>query len=231
MATRTVLIVDDEPAIRDVVRYAVQKDGFNPIEVENGAEAVARLEQGGIDIVVLDIMMPEMTGLDVCKTVRTFSQVPILFLSSADDEIDRILSFEIGGDDYLSKPFSPRELTARLRAILKRTSQAAAAKPDEKELIQHGQLEIDGRSYEARWQGEALVLTATEFEILKKLAMSPGQVFSRGQLIDAALGENLNVSERTVDTHIKRIRKKVAPFGVDPILTVHGIGYRISRCE
>jgi two-component system, OmpR family, response regulator len=225
-----VLIVDDDSHIRDVIRFALQKEGFATDEVANGREALARIEKRAPSLVILDIMMPEMDGIEVCRRVRATSRLPIIFLSSRDEEIDRILGLELGGDDYMSKPFSPRELVARVRAVLRRAE--PPAKEDratrEPRLLSRGPLEIDLDAHSVRWKGKALVLTVTEFGILRTLLGYPGKVFTRDELMTGAYDDSTVVSDRTIDSHVRRLRQKFEQLGADPIRTVFGVGYQLE---
>ena len=227
----TILIVDDDPHIREVIRFALQKAGFATLEAENGAQALARFQEASPDLVVLDIVMPELDGTEVCKALRRISAVPIVFLSSRDDEVDRILGLELGGDDYVTKPFSPRELTARVRAILRRgkgeTPDPAAAS---EHRIEHGRLRLDLDRYAAFWQDQEVILTLTEFGVLRTLLGHPGKVFNRDQLMDGSYQDYRVVSDRTIDSHVRRVRAKFKAVGADPIETLHGIGYRLGAC-
>ncbi len=223
----TILVVDDEPRIRDVVEYALGREGFRVLAVGNGEEALEKLRAGGIDLIVLDILMPELDGLSVCRAVRAESPVPIIFLSSRAEEVDRIMGLELGGDDYVTKPFSPRELTTRVKAVLRRTS-AGQVQPSGTTLS-HGPVEIDKSKHEVRVRGERVTLTVTEFSILETLLEQPGRLFTRAQLIQRAYAHDNHITERTVDTHVRRIRSKLRPFDVDVIETVHGLGYRAAE--
>jgi two-component system OmpR family response regulator len=222
-----VLIVDDDPHIREVVRFALASAGMATKEAKDGKEAIEMFQREPADLIVLDIMMPELDGTEVCKRVRQGSNVPIVFMSSKDDEIDRILGLELGGDDYITKPFSPRELTARVKAILRRSQGPAPAKENARAMDHRG-LELDLDRYEARSGGKSVVLTATEFGILRTLLGRPGKVYSRQELIDGAHGEEHFVSDRTVDSHMRRVRQKLASIGADMIETIHGIGYKLK---
>lgn len=229
MSTRqsTILIVDDEAHIRDVVRYALERDGHRVVTAGDGEEALARVREGGIDLVVLDVVMPELDGLSVCRRIRAERALPIVFLSSRGEEFDRINGLELGGDDYLVKPFSPRELATRVKAVLRRTGGAPVA-PD-RDVLEHGPLRLDPAAHEVR-VGDTLVdLTATEFKLLQVLLEFRGRVLGRGELIEQVRDDTYNVTERTVDTHVRRIRAKLRPCGVDPIETVHGVGYKVPR--
>jgi len=227
----TILIVDDDPHIREVIRFALQKAGFATLEAENGAQALARFQEANPDLVVLDIVMPELDGTEVCKALRRISTVPIVFLSSRDDEVDRILGLELGGDDYVTKPFSPRELTARVRAILRRgKSETPDPVAASEHRIEHGRLRLDLDRYAAFWQDQEVVLTLTEFGILRTLLGHPGKVFNRDQLMDGSYQDYRVVSDRTIDSHVRRVRAKFKAVGADPIETLHGIGYRLGIC-
>ena len=199
----TILVVDDEPRIRDVLEYALVREGFRVLAVNNGEQALERIRAGGIDLIVLDVLMPELDGLSVCRAVRAVSAVPIIFLSSRAEEVDRIMGLELGGDDYVTKPFSPRELTTRVKAVLRRTS--GQTRPAG-ETIQHGPVEIDRAKHEVRVHGERVTLTVTEFSILETLLEQPGRLFTRAQLIQRAYAHDNHITERTVDTHVRRIR-------------------------
>ena len=175
--------------------------------------------------------MPERDGTDVCRELRRVSTVPIVFLSSRDDEVDRILGLELGGDDYVTKPFSPRELVARIKAILRRgkgDAQNAVASGEHR--LEHGRLRLDLDRYTACWQDQELVLTLTEFGILRTLLAHPGKVFNRDQLMDGSYQDYRVVSDRTIDSHVRRVRAKFKTLGADPIETLHGIGYRLGPC-
>jgi two-component system OmpR family response regulator len=223
-----ILVADDDGHIREVVRFALQQGGFDVVEARDGREACERLAEGGVDLVVLDIIMPEADGLEVCRRVRRTSSVPIIFLSSKDDELDRVLGLELGADDYLSKPFSPRELLARVRAILRRLREppAPAAKA---EVLRRGPLELDLGRHRCSWSGREVVLTVTEFALLQALLGAPGKVFSRDDLVDRAWGPGHAITDRTIDSHVRRIRQKLGALGADPIETVYGVGYRLRE--
>ncbi|MFT6397097.1 MAG: two-component system OmpR family response regulator [Bradymonadia bacterium] len=224
-----ILVVDDDPAIRQVVGFALQKAGFQVVEASDGREALIAFGREAPALLVLDINMPEMSGTDVCRTIRADSSVPIVFLSSNDDEIDRILGLELGGDDYLTKPFSPRELTARVRAVLRRTEQKASSK--EANVMSQGDLSLNLDRFEATWGGESVILTVTEFGIVRTLLRYKGKVYSRGELMHGAYEDFTVVSDRTIDSHVRRVRQKFARAGAgDVVETVHGVGYRIGKC-
>lgn len=229
--THKILVVDDDPHIRDIICFALEKAGMKPIVAQDGVEALQRFDAEAPSLVVLDIGMPEMDGLEVCRRLRKSSDTPILFLSARDDEIDRVLGLEIGGDDYVTKPFSPRELTARVAAILRR-GPARAAAAERTEALRRGALMLDIDSRAVEFAGDAIVLTAIEFEILRTLMARPNFVFTRAQILDAAYPDNLHVSDRTIDSHVRNIRAKLAGAGCDSAIeTVHGVGFKLGKCE
>jgi len=230
-----ILVVDDDPQIREVVAFALGKEGFETVLAGDGAEALAAFERVRPDALVLDILMPEMDGTEVCRALRARSSVPIVFLSSKDEEVDRILGLELGGDDYVTKPFSPRELVARVKAVLRRAAPrqapgAAPSSPTQRSRIRHGRLDLDLDRCVAAWGEVEVVLTATEFGLLRTLLAYPGKVYSREELM-AGYAEGAFVADRTVDSHIRRLRKKFALVGAEPIETVHGLGYKIGACR
>ncbi len=226
-----ILVVDDDPHIREVICFALEKAGMATAVATNGVEALRQAEAAKPALIVLDVGMPEMDGLEVCRRLRKTSDVPILFLSARDEEIDRILGLELGGDDYVTKPFSPRELVARINVILRRLK-APVAKPETERALNHGGFELDPGRRSASFAGSDLGLTAREFAIMQTLLARPGIVFGRGPLMDAAYDHNIHVSDRTIDSHIRNIRAKFAEFGcLSAIETVHGVGFRLGRCE
>lgn len=226
--TKTVLIADDDPHIRQVIRFALEQEGLKTVEAADGAEALDRFAEAAPDMIVLDVGMPEADGLDVCREIRKTSETPILFLSARDEEIDRILGLEIGGDDYVGKPFSPRELTARVKAILKRG--APAPEVEDEELI-HGDLVLSPGPHEARFAGDVLRLTPLEFSLLATLIRRSDRVVSRDDLTAGAYKMNVHVSGRTIDSHVRNIRGKLAAAGAgQAVETVHGVGFRIGPC-
>lgn len=231
---RLVLIVDDDPHIREVVRFALDKSGFRTIEAGDGKEALALFLQRDPDVIILDIMLQEMDGTDVCRTIRTRSGVPIIFLSSKDDEIDRIVGLELGGDDYVTKPFSPRELAARVKAVLRRGAAGGAensAGPARAAgVMRHGRLLLDPDRFQAFWGDNGVELTVTEFGILRTLMGYPGKVFSRDELISGAYSYDNHITDRTIDSHVRRIRRKFGAVGGEPLETVHGVGYKLGPC-
>jgi two-component system OmpR family response regulator len=226
-----ILIVDDDPHIRQVLAFALGKAGMQTTEASDGESALDAIAARRPDLVVLDINMPRMNGLDVCRKLRAADDLPILFLSSRDDELDRVLGLELGGDDYVVKPFSPREVVARVSAILKRGGRALE-EAGPLRAIAHARLRLDPQSWEAEWDGAAVALTVTEFQLLLLLASLPSKVFSRDAIIDRLHGPGFAVTDRTIDSHIRNIRHKFAAVGgTDLIETRAGIGYRIGPCQ
>jgi two-component system, OmpR family, response regulator len=220
-----ILVVDDEPHIREVITFALERTGMATLTARNGAEALQMFRRGSIDLIVLDVGMPEMDGLEVCRQVRKTSEVPILFLSARDEEIDRVLGLEIGGDDYVTKPFSPRELVARVNVILKRANGAASGGAP----MSHGPISLDPGRHEVRVNGTPVKLTAVEFAMLEALLARPEFVFTREQLMSAAYRGNIHVADRTIDSHIRNIRAKLAEAGCpETIATIRGIGFRLG---
>jgi two-component system, OmpR family, response regulator len=228
--THRILIVDDDLHIREVIRVALRKAGMTVNEARDGREALTRFSADRPDLIVLDIGMPELDGLDVCREVRKTSDVPILFLSARDDEIDRVLGLEIGGDDYVTKPFSPRELVARVNVILRRTARGPDA--NEAAALSQGRLSVDPEQHVAEFAGTPLRLTAIEFGILRAFLTRPAVVFSREQIMNAAYQLNIQVSDRTIDSHIRNIRAKLSAANCDNVIeTIHGVGFKLGRCE
>ncbi|SDI55421.1 two-component system, OmpR family, response regulator [Bradyrhizobium sp. Rc2d] len=227
-----ILIVDDEGHIREVIRVALKKAGMDVIEARDGKEALACFAADRPDLIVLDIGMPEFDGLDVCREVRKSSDVPILFLSARDEEIDRILGLEIGGDDYVTKPFSPRELVARVNVILRRLGPRNGEIKASPAALSQGGLLIDPEQHVATFAGTPLKLTAIEFGILRAFLTRPTSVFNREQLMRAAYQLNIQVSDRTIDSHIRNIRAKLAALNCENVIeTIHGVGFKLGRCE
>jgi two-component system OmpR family response regulator len=226
--SKHILVVDDEARIREVLLYALKKEGFSVTAVADGPAAIAAVDAGGVDLVVLDVMLPELDGLEVCRRIRAKHRTPILFLSARGEEVDRIVGLEIGGDDYLIKPFSPRELVARVRAVFRRVESPEKPAEPRPSVITHGDVEIDTERHEVRFAGKVVPLTPTEFGVLGALLERPGVVLSRGQLMQRAYRYDNLITERTIDTHVRRIRAKFRAAGGDPIATVHGIGYKAA---
>jgi len=222
-----VLIVDDDPQIRSVLRIALGQAGYEVSEAGDGAEGLAKARSSRFDLVVLDIGLPEMDGLAVCRNLRATDATPVLFLTARQDEIDRVLGFELGGDDYVTKPFSPRELVARIGAILKRGRPAPRSMP----ALNRGVLCVDPAGHLCQVQAVQVALTAREMQILAHLMAHPDRIAERRALTDALYGRHADVSDRTLDSHLRNLRTKLADAGcVDAIETVHGIGIRMGPC-
>ena len=220
-----VLVVDDEPAIRESLAFALKREGFLVLEAASLREARARVEEQ-VELIILDLVLPDGNGLDFLRTLRARSDIPVIVLTSRDDETDRVLGLEMGADDYVLKPFSPREVTARVRAVLRR----AASKPaPEETALRSGALAVDPRTRRATVSASELALSRTEFNLLTVFLGSPGRVFERSQLLEAVWGSDVVVGDRTVDVHIKALRRKIEEAGGDPraLETVRGVGYRL----
>jgi DNA-binding response OmpR family regulator len=225
--SKTVLVIDDEPKIADLCRDYLRAAGFAVLTAADGTQGLAVARRERPDLVVLDLMLPGMDGLDVCRELRRESSVPIIMLTARVDESDRLVGLELGADDYLSKPFSPRELVARVRTVLRRAGGAAAPA----EVIRAGELKLDRARFKVNLPDREIDLTPTEFEILAVLAAQPGRVFSRAQLLTAAHGVAFESYERAIDSHIRNLRRKLKPDSDGPeyIQTVHGIGYKFTE--
>src|SRR6516165_9004131 len=219
----TVIVVEDDPHIADLVDLYLRRDGYRVLLAPDGEKGLALFAREDPWIVILDVGLPgAKDGFEVCREIRAKSSVPVLFLTARDDEVDRILGLELGADDYLAKPFSPRELVARVRAILRRTREA----PPAQEVITIGDIEVDLRRREARHNGDSIALTTREFDLLAFLSANAGLALSRQQLLDGVWGADWFGDERTVDVHVAQLRKK---FGADlPLATVWGVGYRFG---
>lgn len=228
MAKRKILIVDDNPKIVELVRLYLEKDGYRVFVAYDGLEALEVARQKQPDLIVLDLLLPGMDGLDVCRILRAESEVPIIMLTAKSTEEDKLVGLELGADDYLTKPFSPRELVARIRAVLRRVGKEAAQGPAE---LRFADLLIDRRSHEVQVRGEPVHLTPTEFRLLEVLAREPGRAFTRLELLDRVFGYDFEGFERTVDVHIKNLRKKIEldPKKPTHIKTVYGVGYKFNE--
>ena len=224
----TILLVDDEDSVQKLLTYPLERDGFRVVHALDGEEALARFAEEDVDLVVLDLMLPKLDGLEVCKRLRSESSVPIIMLTARDDELDKVLGLELGADDYVTKPFSPRELVARVRVAFRRQEDYAGRNA---ESIRAGGLELDVPRMRVIAQGRKIEeLTPSEFVLLTTLARSPGRVFTRLQLLDALHGVAFESYERAIDAHIKNIRRKIEPNSSEPrlVLTVYGVGYKFN---
>jgi two-component system catabolic regulation response regulator CreB len=230
---RSILLIEDEPAIADTLVYAFETEHFDVRHALTGGDGMTALEDRQPDCILLDVGLPDGSGFDFCQRIRARSSVPILFLTARDAEIDRILGLELGGDDYVTKPFSPREVVARVRAILRRTDNGGASQPDPAPASRTGGLlEHDPVAMRIRCAGRALELTAHEYKLLLVLLGSPGRVFTRDQLLDRAWDDPGAVTDRTIDAHIKSIRAKlraIDPSAAELIQTRRGLGYLLVR--
>lgn len=228
-----ILVVDDDAHIREVVSFALQKAGYATVSADNGRQALEKFQRERPALIVLDILMPELDGTEVCREIRAQPMnrnTPIIFLSSKDDEVDRIVGLELGGDDYLSKPFSPRELVARVRAILRRATAEPAKDANKHAPLNCGRLTLDEDRFKAFWDQQEVILTLTEFGVLRTLMERAGKICTRDHLMDASYELNKIVSDRTIDSHVRRVRSKFAAIGAAPVETVHGVGYKLGPC-
>ncbi len=225
-----ILVVEDEPSILDNITYSLETEGFEPHGCTTGGEARAALQRGPWALVVLDVGLPDILGFDLCREIRRSSNLPIIFLTARAGEVDRVVGLEIGGDDYMVKPFSPRELSARVKAVLRRI-QAAPAPAAAAPPATSGPFRIDEERAQIHFSGERLTLSSTEFRLLRALCTQPGRVFSRSQLMDVAWDDPGAALERTVDAHIKSLRAKLKEVrqDVDPIETHRGFGYSLRE--
>jgi len=228
MAKSKVLVVDDDRKIVELVRLYLERDGYRVLVAYDGLEALKLARQKRPDLIVLDLMLPEVDGLDVCRILRTESKVPIIMLTAKTTEGDKLVGLELGADDYVTKPFSPRELVARVRAVLRRVDQEA---PQGSTEMRFADLVIDCRRHEVWVRGEVVHLTPTEFRLLEVLAGEPGRAFTRLELLDLVFGYDFEGFERTVDAHVKNLRQKIERDPKQPtyIETVYGVGYRFSE--
>jgi two-component system alkaline phosphatase synthesis response regulator PhoP len=227
MAKRRILVVDDDKKIVELVQLYLEKDGYQVLVAYDGLQALELARQKRPDLVVLDLLLPGLDGLDVCRILRAESKVPIIMLTAKTTEQDRLAGLELGADDYVTKPFSPRELMARVRAVLRRAGSDAPAGPAEMHL---GDLVIDRRGHEVRVRDQAVSLTPTEFRLLVALAEQPGRTFTRLELLDRVFGYDFEGFERNVDVHVKNLRNKIEPNPRQPVYiqTVYGVGYKLS---
>ena len=227
-AAPTILLVDDEDSVRKVLAFPLERDGFTVVQAADGEEALERFAAGPVDLVVLDIMLPRLDGLEVCKRLRATSSVPIIMLTARDDELDKVIGLELGADDYITKPFSIREFRSRVRALLRRARAVQVPAAAAEERVEHGELVIDVPRRTVEVRGEPVQLTYVEFELLRTLASQPGRVFSRRMLLEALWKSADYRDPRTIDVHVRHLREKLEaePRTPEFILTVRGVGYR-----
>lgn len=230
--TQKIALVDDDRNIVMSVKLALESEGFAVVAFHDGEEGYAGILAEKPDLAVLDVKMPRMDGMELLTKLREVATVPVIFLTSKDDEVDQVIGLRLGADDYITKPFSQRLLIERIRSVLRRYAATIPVKQgdihDQSYLITRGSLELDDSRHLCKWKGETVNLTVTEYLLIKTLAISPGHVRSRDQLITAAYGESIYVDDRTIDTHIKRIRRKMREIdkNFDEIETLYGVGYR-----
>jgi len=221
---QTIVIVEDEPKLAQLLREYLTQAGYATHCLANGQEVVSWVQRHHPSLIILDLMLPAKDGLTICREVRAFSQVPIIMVTARVEEIDRLLGLELGADDYICKPFSPREVVARVRAVLRRPQ------PPADEAVHYGGFVLDARQYLARLDGQELDLTPVEFRLLRRLVAAPGRVFARHQLVEALYDDGRAVSDRTVDSHIKNLRKKIHAIRPvqEVIHAVYGVGYKLD---
>jgi DNA-binding response OmpR family regulator len=229
MSSQHILVVDDEPQVLEVLKLYLTRDGFRVSTASDGQAALSAFDSHAPDLIVLDLMLPKINGLDVFKQLRAKHAVPIIMLTARGDEVDRILGLELGADDYIVKPFSPREVVARIKNVLRRASPApddSAGKP-----ITHGELCIDPRTHTVEVRGKTIEVTSKEFDLLYFLAQHPGQVFTRAQLLDQVWGYEFFGDASTVTVHIRRLREKIEVDPAEPqyLVTVWGVGYKLEK--
>ncbi len=224
----TILLVDDEDSVQKLLSYPLERDGYRVLAAKDGEEALAKFSSEPVDLVVLDLMLPKLDGLEVCKRLRAQSAVPIIMLTARDDELDKVLGLELGADDYITKPFSIREFRSRVRALLRRASLPAQQDRRDGEVIEAKDLLVDPARRTVEVRGDAVQLTYVEFELLRTLASNPGRVFTRRQLLEALWGDSAYREPRTIDVHVRHLREKLEHDASEPefILTVRGAGYR-----
>jgi DNA-binding response OmpR family regulator len=223
-----ILLVDDEQSIQTLLSYPLRKDGYEVVQATDGRSALARFDEGPFDLVVLDVMMPQLDGLEVCRRLRARSTVPIIMLTAKAEEVDKVIGLELGADDYITKPFSMREFRSRVRAALRRGAMNRAEEIADDAPLRVAGLEIDFARRSVTVRGEKVDLTFVEFEILTALARNPGRVFTRDMLLTRVWGDSAFRDQRTVDVHIRHLREKLEVEAKDPeyLFTVRGVGYR-----
>ena len=222
-----VLVVEDESSYSDALSYVLRKEGFDVAIAETGPDALTEFERGGADIVLLDLMLPGLPGTEVCRQLRQTSSVPIIMVSAKDTEVDKVVGLELGADDYVTKPYSPRELVARIRAVLRR---GAVEEVDEDGVLEAGRVRMDVERHLVSVDGDTVKLPLKEFELLEFFLRNPGRVLTRGQLIDRVWGADYVGDTKTLDVHVKRLRAKIEPDPGNPITltTVRGLGYKLD---
>jgi two-component system response regulator BaeR len=222
---RKILIVEDEPRLASILSDYIAQAGMSPYVIDNGLEVVEWVKREAPDLILLDLMLPGKDGMEICKEVRHFSELPIIMVTARIEEIDRLLGLEIGADDYICKPFSPREVIARVKAVLRRTAGH--------EVIANAELVLDESRYLATLHGQKLDLTAVEYQLLSALAKSPGRIYSRDQLMEKIYPDQRIVEDRTIDSHIKKLRKKMASISEagNLIHSVYGVGYKFEQLD
>jgi two-component system phosphate regulon response regulator PhoB len=228
MAER-ILVIDDEPDLLELVRVNLDQVGYRVQTVASGKEALEQIRSSPPDLVVLDLMLPDVAGTEICRQIRADAElagIPIIMLTARADEVDRVVGFELGADDYVTKPFSPRELTLRVGAVLRRKQ--PQLQPTDSGFLEHGPLRLDPERHRCFVEGDEVELTAKEFDLLQRLMMRPGRVMTRERLLDQVWGSDIAVTTRTIDTHLKRLREKLGPAGA-LIETVRGVGYRFAE--
>jgi DNA-binding response OmpR family regulator len=226
----TILLVDDEDSVQKLLAYPLEREGFRVLQAWDGEEALERFAEEDVDLVVLDIMLPKLDGLEVCKRLRAESTVPIIMLTARDDELDKVVGLELGADDYITKPFSIREFRSRVRALLRRAAVPRQDAPEDGVISVNG-LRIDVARRSVRVRGEAVQLTYVEFELLRTMASNPGRVYSRRMLLESLWGNADYREPRTIDVHVRHLREKLEHDPAEPeyILTVRGVGYRFRE--
>jgi DNA-binding response OmpR family regulator len=228
MSRSKILLVDDEPKVCELIKAYLVRDGYDVIIAADGKTAIEQAQRHKPDLILLDLNLPELDGLEVCRTIRRQSNVPIIMLTARDEETDKIVGLELGADDYVTKPFSPRELVARVSAVLRRYREGLK---QDKQIVA-GDIRLDLEEHRVTYSGQPLNLTAAEFKLLSVLAANAGRVYTRLQLMDSAFGESYEGYERTIDAHIKNIRQKMsglAPESSIPLVTVRGVGYKLEK--
>ncbi len=228
MARRKILVVDDEPKVCDLIKAYLEKDGYDVLVAGDGQSAVEKARHQKPDLIVLDLNLPEMDGIEVFRTLRATSDIPVIMVTARDEEVDKIVGLQLGADDYVTKPFSPRELAARVSAVLRRYADG----PKAATRLLTGDLIVDFERHEVKFKNEPVSLTAAEFKLLSVMARNPGRVFTRLQLMDSAFGETYEGYDRTIDAHIKNIRQKLSRTGGEaenPLVTVRGVGYKLEQ--